>query len=149
MLKIDGQAVPHGVPGVRPLGLGERAGGGLVRNAGCHALVEGPHVPLDLAVDVVDVAVRQDEAGERAVRGVGDEAVDAVREPRVGPLEDVRQVPAPVPLVLLQVVLDVAGGRPEDVLVVADGRVEGLAGVRAAAVDAGVTVGNVRGGRGH
>ena len=149
MLEGDGQPVAHGVPGVRPLGLGEGASGGLVRNSRRHALVEGPHVPLDLAVDVVDVAVRQDEAGERAVRGVGDEAVDAVREPRVGPLEDVRQVPAPVALVLLQVVLDVAGGRPEDVLVVADGRVEGLGGVRAAALDAGISVGDVRGGHGQ
>ena len=145
VLEIDGEAVAHGVPCVRPLGLREGARGGLVRDAGGHALIEGPHVPLDLAVDVVEVAVREDEAGERAVGGVGDEAVDAVGEPWVGPLEDVRQVPAAMALVLLQVVLDVARGRAEDVLVVADGGVGAGVRERAAAVRAGVCVGHVRG----
>lgn len=144
VLEVDGETVADGVPGVRPLALGERAGGGLVGHAGRHGLVEGPDVPLDLAVHIVVVAVRQDDAGERAVGGVGDEAIDAVREPRVGPLEDVRQVPAPVPLVLLEVVLDVAGGGPEDVLVVAHGGLRRVAGVRAAPVRARVPVGDVR-----
>ena len=145
VLEIDGEAVPYGVACERALGLREGARRGLVRDAGGHALIEGPHVPLDLAVDVVEVAVREDEAGERAVGGVGDEAVDAVGEPGVGPLEDVRQVPAAVPLVLLEVVLDVARGRPEDVLVVADGWVSPRVRVRAAAVRSRIGVWHVGG----
>ena len=147
VLEVDGQTVPDGVARERPLALGERAGGGLVRHAGGHGLVEGPHVPLDLAVHIVKVLVRQDDAGERAVGRVGDQTVDAVREPRVGPLEDVRQVPAPVPLVLLEVVLDVPGGGPEHVLVVAEGRLRRVVGVRPAAVRARVAVGHVRRGQ--
>ena len=143
VLEVDGQTVPDGVPGVRPLALGERAGGGLVGHAGGHALVEGPHVPLDLPVDVVVVPVGQDDAGERAVGGVGDEAIDAVGEPRVGPLEDVRQVPPPVALVLLEVVLDVAGGGPEDVLVVAQGGLGRVIRVGPAAVRAWISVRDV------
>ena len=143
VLKVDGETVAHGVASIRALGLGEGTGRGLVRDAGGEALVEGPDVPLDLAVDVFDVFVREDKRGERGVGSIGDEAVDAVGEPGLGTLEDVRKVPAAVALELLEVVLDVARGRAEYVFVVLDRGVGGAVGVGAAAAGPRVAAGHV------
>jgi len=139
VLEVDGETVANRVARVRALGLGEGACGGLVRHPAGEALVEGPDVPLDLPVDVVDVTVGQDDAGERGIGGVGDEAVDAIGEPGVGPLEDVGEVPAAVALVLLEVILDVARGGAEDVLVVLHSGVGGAIGIGAAAAGARVS----------
>ena len=126
VLEDDGETLPDDVARERALALGERAGRGLVRHAAGHALVEGPHVPFELAVGVRQVLVGQDLGGERAVGRVRDQPVDAIGEPRVGPLEGVWQVPAAVALVSLQVRLNVARGGPEHVLVIGNGGLCGL-----------------------
>ena len=133
VLEVDGETVANGETGIRALGLGQGASGGLVGNPGREALVEGPDVPLDLSVDVVDVSVRQDDTGERGVGRVRDEAVDAIGEPGVGALEDIGEMPAPMALVFLQVILDITRRGPEDVLIILHCRVGGAIGVSAAA----------------
>ena len=138
VLELDRHALPHGVARVRPLGLRQGARRRLVGDARGHPLVEAPDVPLDLPVGVLHVLVREDARGERAVGRVGDEAVDALGEVLVAPLEDVRDVPPPVPLVLLEVLLDVPGRRAEDVRVVVNGQIGRLPRQRAAAVRAGI-----------
>lgn len=143
VLEDDGETLPHDIAGEGALGLREGACRGLVRDAGRRALVEGPDVPFELAVRVGQVFVREDLGGERGVGGVGDEAVDAIGEPLVRALEGVREVPAAMALVALQVGFDVARGGPEDVFVILDGGVGGVGGVGAAAVGARVDVGHV------
>ena len=149
VLEDDGHAVPHHVGREGALGLLEGAGRRLVRHAGRHALIKGPDVPLELAVGLVLVHVREEACRERGVGGVGDEAVDAVREPGVGPLEHVREVPAAVALEPLEVRLDVAGRRAEDVLVVLDGRVRRGGRVGPRALHARVGIGQVGRGVAH
>lgn len=140
VLHFNGQTVPHGIGGVAPLGLREHARRCLVRHTGGEALVVTVGVPLDLGIRVLDVLVGQDDGGEWGIGRVSDEPVDAVREVCVGPLEHIGQVPPLVTLVALLVCLDIATRWAEDVLPVTDLRLEAVAGVRAAAVDAGIPV---------
>ena len=145
VLEDDGHTLADKVASERALALLEGPGGGLVGHAGRQALVKGPHVPLDLAVDILDVLVGQDAAGERGVGRVGDEAVDAVGEVLVWALEDVGQVPPAVALEPLQVLFDVARGGAEDVLVRLERGLDAVRGVRAPPVPTGVAVWNVGG----
>ena len=145
VLEHDGHALADHVPGEGALGLREGAGRRLVRDAGRHALVEGPDVPLDLAVDLLLEPVRQDLGRKRRVGGVRDEAIDPIGQPRVGPLQDVRQVPAAVAFEALQVGLDVSGGRAKEVFIVLDGGLGGLACVGPATMPGALSVGKVRG----
>ncbi|MFN9906511.1 MAG: hypothetical protein ACK56F_10360, partial [bacterium] len=103
MLHRDGETLADGVPCEGALALREHAGGRLIRHAGSDALVERVHIPLDLAVRLVHVHVRQNGLGERRGRGVRYQAVSAVGEERVAAFESVWQVPALVALVPLLV----------------------------------------------
>lgn len=105
---------------IRALGLRERTGSRLVRHARRKPLVERPRVPLDLLVHVLNVLVRQDDGRERRRRRIRDEPVDTIRKVRVGTPKHVWKVPARMPLVALQVDLDVPCSRAKDVLVVLD-----------------------------
>jgi hypothetical protein len=144
VLHRDRETLAHGVAGEGALALGEHAGGGLVRDAAGHALVERVHVPLDLLVGLVHVHVGKDVFGEGGGGCVCDEAIDAVCQERVGSLQSVGQVPALVAFVPLGVPLDVAHGRPEHVLVVSHHRA-GICGLHSSSAGvAGVSVRQVR-----
>lgn len=144
VLHGDRETVADGVPCIRALGLRQRTRGRLVRNARGHALVERPHIPLDLGVHVLDVLVRQEDGREGRGRGVRDEPIHPVCEIRVGALERVRQMPSRVALVALQVRADVACSWSEYVLVVLDGGVPTIVarrhGVGASPHHAGVAI---------
>ena len=141
VLEDDGHTVSDHVAGELPLGLRERTSRRLVRHARRHALIELPDIPRELPIRVLLVQVREDPGGEGGVGGVGDETIDPIRQPGVGPLEDIGQMPAPMALEALEISLDVPRGRTEDVLVVLDGWLARRTIVRVAAIHPGVELG--------
>jgi len=148
VLHGDGEALAHHEAREGALRLRQHAGRGLVGHARGDALVEAVDVPLELLVGVLEVDIRQDVLGEGRVRGVGDEAVDAVGEVLVVALEGVGQVPALVSLVALLVLLDVAACGPEDIFILLQGRLSVGPGVCSAAVQSRVACFEVHGVRG-
>ena len=114
MLHLNGQTMTHSISSIAPFGLREHTGSRLVRHTGREALVEGPCVPFDLGVRVFNVFVGENDSGERGVGRVGDEAIDSIREPGVGPFEDIRQMPPLVPFLALLIDLDIATSGTED-----------------------------------
>lgn len=110
MLHSDGKTLPDCVALVAPACLREGASRRLVWHPVGEALVEAVAVPCELGVGVVEVLVGEDDCGEGAVCGVGDEAIDAVRQVVVDALEDRGEVEPPLALVPLDVKLDVSAG---------------------------------------
>lgn len=144
VLERDRETLAHGVAREGLLALCERARTGLIRHARGETLVKAPHctphqhmsearprhrnacnarrtVPLELAVGVLEVLVREDNRRERRVCRIRDQTVNSVSYVLVMAYQNVGKVHAAELAVAVLVGRNVVGTRPEHVGPVVDG----------------------------
>lgn len=116
----NGQALPDRVSGVALLRLGEGPGSGFVRNPAGEALLERPSVPLDLGIDIFDVQVWKQFGRKGRTGGVSDQSINLIGQPRICALESIWKVPPGMPLVPLEIELDVSRSGSKDIFIILD-----------------------------
>ena len=127
----NSQTLAHGVTSKRALGLGQHAGGRLVRHARRNALVKAVDIPLEFLIRVLKINIRKDVTGKRRVGGVSNQTINAVSQILIVTFEGVGKMPALVALVALRINLDITTGWTKNVLIHLDGRFRITAGVGA------------------